>query len=61
MASLDEWINTLNNKDETVISQDGISISGGQNKNWCRAIYNDSDLLLFDEPTSSLDSKPKKR
>ena len=62
MASLDEWINTLNNKDETVISQDGISISGGQKQRIgiARAIYNDSDLLLFDEPTSSLDSKTEK-
>ena len=62
MASLNEWINTLNNKDETVISQDGISISGGQKQRIgiARAIYNDSDLLLFDEPTSSLDSKTEK-
>ncbi|MEL0008741.1 MAG: ABC transporter ATP-binding protein [Flammeovirgaceae bacterium] len=62
MASLNDWINTLNNKDETVISQDGISISGGQKQRIgiARAIYNDSDLLLFDEPTSSLDSKTEK-
>lgn len=62
MASLNDWINTLINKDETVLSQDGISISGGQKQRIgiARAIYNDSDLLLFDEPTSSLDSKTEK-
>ena len=59
MASLNDWINSLNNKLATVLSQDGISISGGQKQRIgiARAIYNDSDLLLFDEPTSSLDSK----
>ena len=62
MASLNDWINSLNNKLATVLSQDGISISGGQKQRIgiARAIYNDSDLLLFDEPTSSLDSKTEK-
>ncbi|MDB3874114.1 ABC transporter ATP-binding protein/permease [Flavobacteriaceae bacterium] len=62
MASLDDWINSLDLKEETVLSQDGVSISGGQKQRIgiARAIYNDSDLLLFDEPTSSLDSKTEK-
>jgi ATP-binding cassette, subfamily B, bacterial PglK len=59
MASLDNWVNSLDLKNKTVLSQDGVSISGGQKQRIgiARAIYNDSDLLLFDEPTSSLDSK----
>ena len=62
MASLDDWINSLDLKEDTVLSQDGVSISGGQKQRIgiARAIYNDSDLLLFDEPTSSLDSKTEK-
>jgi ATP-binding cassette, subfamily B, bacterial PglK len=62
MASLNDWINSLDLKEETVLSQDGVSISGGQKQRIgiARAIYNDSDLLLFDEPTSSLDSKTEK-
>ena len=59
MSSLDNWVNSLDLKNKTVLSQDGVSISGGQKQRIgiARAIYNDSDLLLFDEPTSSLDSK----
>ena len=62
MASLNDWINSLDLKEETVLSQDGVSISGRQKQRIgiARAIYNDSDLLLFDEPTSSLDSKTEK-
>ena len=63
MASLDEWINTLNNKDETVISQDGISISGDKNKELELLGQFITTLIYFFlmSPLVLLTQKPKKR
>jgi len=47
--------------DDTILWKNGQPLSGGQQKriNLARAFYHDSDVLILDEPTSSLDSKTK--
>ncbi|KAJ6578028.1 ABC transporter [Mycena capillaripes] len=44
--------------DLTEVGERGISLSGGQKQriNICRAIYRDSDILVFDDPLSALDA-----
>ena len=58
LSRLKEWIDSLDLKSNSQISQDGLNISGGQQQRIgiARALYRNSDILLFDEPTSSVDS-----
>ena len=41
------------------IDEDGVDISGGESQKiaLARALYNDKDILIFDEPTAKLDPK----
>jgi len=44
--------------DATEVGERGITLSGGQRQrvNICRAIYCDSDIIIFDDPLSALDA-----
>ena len=58
-AHIFDEINDFENGFDTVVSENGSNLSGGQKQriSIARAVLKDSDILLFDEPTSSLDKR----
>ena len=54
---LDQIVNNLENKFETIIGNRGIKLSGGQIQRIClaRALYFSDGILVLDEICSSLD------
>jgi ABC-type multidrug transport system fused ATPase/permease subunit len=54
---LDKAFANLPNKLDTIVGNDGLYLSGGQKQliSIARALYKDSDVILFDEANSALD------
>jgi ABC-type multidrug transport system fused ATPase/permease subunit len=46
------------NEENTIIGDKGVNLSGGQRAriNLARALYNDPDIYLFDDPLSAVDA-----
>lgn len=58
-SALDEWIGSLEEKSDYQLIDNGSNISGGQRQriNIARELYQDKEMLIFDEPSSSLDDQ----
>ncbi len=62
-ACLDEFINCLDDKYDTVVGEGGISLSGGQRQRLAiaRALVQKTEIILFDEATSALDNETQQK
>lgn len=61
-ACLDEFINSLEDRLDTVVGERGIMLSGGQKQRVAiaRAFVRNAPLVILDEATSALDNKAEK-
>lgn len=58
-VSLTEWVMGLKERENYLLTNNGNNISGGQRQriSLARALYQDKDILILDEPSASLDDQ----
>ena len=63
IACLDDFVNTLPNKYDTVIGEGGVTLSGGERQRLAiaRAFIQKTEIILFDEATSALDNETQEK
>jgi ABC-type multidrug transport system fused ATPase/permease subunit len=59
LLDLNLFFSNLTNGNTSVVGSDGITLSGGQKQiiSIARALYKDSNIIIFDEPNSALDEE----
>ncbi|WP_415303520.1 ABC transporter ATP-binding protein [Candidatus Pelagibacter sp. Uisw_090] len=62
-AQILEFISDLKDRNKAFIGERGVQLSGGQRQRIgiARALYKDSDVLIFDEATSALDNQTEQK